>query len=139
MNRAEQVGAQLVMLIRRQRDQESELENTKRKIDDLMLEVYGFDPGTLYQSTGEIPVISSAPVSPADAMTEVFTRPARADHLDGGSTFHFHPIGDTVTNLEVPMIACHLCDQTFPHAHGPDGKIHARVELQRELIRETEF
>lgn len=127
MSQAEYTGARLVMLIRRQRDQETELDRTRSEIDALLAEIHEMQPGALYQSTGEIPVVSSSPVSPADAMTEVFTRPARSDRLDGGSTFHFTPIGDTVVNMPA-VPACAYCDQVFSHVHGPDGRIHMEVD-----------
>jgi hypothetical protein len=142
VSQAEYTGARLVMLIRRQRDQEQELERTKAEVDTLLADIYAMDPGALYQSTGEIPVVSSSPVSPAAAVTERFERvrnldpiPYRADRTDGGNTFRLTPIGDTVVNMpavrpgeaEVPMIRCQLCQETFPHVHGEGGRIHAQT------------
>jgi hypothetical protein len=81
VSQAEYTGARLVMLIRRQRDQEQELERTKAEVDTLLADIYAMDPGALYQSTGEIPVVSSSPVSPAAAVTERFERVRNLDPI----------------------------------------------------------
>lgn len=145
MNRAELLGARLVMIVRREYEQEALLAEIRQERRDLLLQIRDMEAGSLYSSTGEFPRVTSDPVSPASAVTERFERvrnpdpiPFRADHTDGGNTFRLTPIGDTVVNMpavqldslqpvQVPMIRCPTCNETFPHVHGEGGRIHAQT------------
>lgn len=106
MNRAEFLGAQLIMLIRREYEQECALAETRTKINDAYVEVQTMQAGQLYASTGELPRVASEPGRSSSAVTQA--RPMRTDHQDGGSTFALTPIADTVIlaaqNQERPFL-----------------------------------
>lgn len=81
MNRAERWGTELAMLVRRQQDQERELDETKRKIDGLIEKIRTEPTETLYgPATGEFDAVNvsmatDAPVRPLrDLMSEVATQ-----------------------------------------------------------------
>lgn len=58
MNRLEQWGAELAMLLRREFEQVVELERTKARISALSEQIKKAGTSTAYGSTGEIPRVS---------------------------------------------------------------------------------
>lgn len=120
MNQAEYLGAQLVMLIRREYEQQQELKRTQDKINDAYVEIQTMDAGVIYQSTGEIPVVRL----PHEMPTEI--RPLRGDRTDGGHTYNLAAIAET---LNLPAVApCEPeCLIEMPHVHYVNGTV---VRLQ---------
>lgn len=63
MTEAERLGAELVMLMRRQYEQERELERTKHRIDDRVSRIRNLPSDQLYTNTSEIPVVTNERVA----------------------------------------------------------------------------
>jgi hypothetical protein len=73
--------------------------------------------------------IRNSPPDPPEAVTQVGQiRPLRPDHTDGGSTFHFTPIGDSTATLPAVMscpnrIEPGTCPELHAHVHYVDGSL----------------
>lgn len=116
MNEAQRIGAELVMLIRREASQMEELERTRLRLTALADEARKAESG-IYKSTGDIPRVTDEYESAPQAM--------RSDRQDGGSTFRFHPVADAITETLPAAMSCdrEICQEIYPHIHYMDGSI----------------
>jgi hypothetical protein len=118
MNRAEYLGAQLVMLIRRQAGELAAWQASTDKINDLYDQIIAMSGSETYASTGEIPRVRT----PEEMPTETLTLPEmyREEAL---RPYRLTPIGDTTVSMPAVLPCQPGCPEVRPHLHYVDGSV----------------
>lgn len=127
MNGAQRIGAELVMLFRREADAIEELKRVRAMIGNMLRDVREMPPDALYVHTGEMPAVTPEP-EPEERFEERRIMPMRPDHLDGGSTFALNPLMTAITEqlpapVSCPRLAGQDCPELHPHLHLADGSV----------------
>jgi hypothetical protein len=123
MNKLEQYGAELAMLMRRQDGHLREWDFCEEQIVKLRQLILDEPTGTLY---GADPAATAVLAVPAALRRTDEPVPLRSDRLDGGNTFRLSPIGDELTSGSMATIVqCSpTCLALEPHIHTADGAVH---------------
>lgn len=125
MNRAEKLGAELVMMIRREADHLKELESTRDKITGLVEQIKNLEGGVLYQSAGEVPVIQETSDSRPGEETYVLTPVADAVAATLKRAQGVSPrIQCPARGLETSTERMKACPELRAHFHTADGIVH---------------